>query len=90
MAKSSKSYRVLRRSLVTAAKERPCTDCYGVFHPFVMDLDHVRGSKSFNCSKVSHSIDRVLEEIAKCDVVCANCHRIRTYNRMVFMKELQE
>lgn len=58
-------------------------DC-GVSYPsYVMDFDHRDPSlKKFELgdalSKV-YSIQLVLDEIAKCDVVCANCHRIRTY-----------
>jgi hypothetical protein len=26
-------------------------------------------------------IDRILAEVAKCDIVCANCHRLRTFER---------
>lgn len=62
-------------------KDRPCMDC-GVKYPFyVMDLDH-REDKKFNFNSI-HRQGRlkVIEEIKKCDVVCANCHRIRTYNR---------
>jgi hypothetical protein len=48
-----------------------------------MDLDHVRGRKEFKVSEVvqkaySISLERLQAEIAKCDVVCANCHRVRT------------
>lgn len=48
-----------------------------------MDLDHVRGQKEFKVSEAVQkayviTIEKLRVEIAKCDVVCANCHRIRT------------
>jgi len=48
-----------------------------------MDLDHVHGPKDFKVSEAvqaayAYPLTRVYEEIAKCEVVCANCHRIRT------------
>jgi hypothetical protein len=49
-----------------------------------MDFDHVSGKKENNVgTMVAHgwNRDRVLAEIAKCDLVCANCHRIRTKKR---------
>jgi len=70
------------RAIVIDSKNRPCADC-GVRYPYyVMDFDHVRGGKRFNVSEGAASqvtVENLLEEIAKCDVVCANCHRERTY-----------
>jgi hypothetical protein len=57
----------------------------------VLDFDHL-GEKSYN---VSDAIARVLSwarielEIAKCEVVCANCHRIRTHERRTLAREVQ-
>lgn len=71
--------------LIRQAKNKPCMDCNVRYPYFVMELDHVRGEKQFNVSRAatgSTSIGKVQEEIAKCDVVCANCHRIRTWERM--------
>ncbi len=60
----------------------PCTDCERNFKPFQMDFDHRDpSSKSFRitCGRAMlMSTARVLAEVAKCDIVCANCHRIRT------------
>jgi hypothetical protein len=44
-----------------------------------MDFDHVRGRKLFNigASLSTVSLVRLLKEIAKCEIVCANCHRLR-------------
>lgn len=49
-----------------------------------MDFDHVRGKKSFNIGggkMGTPSFEAIEVEIAKCDLVCANCHRIRTEKR---------
>jgi hypothetical protein len=71
-----------KRSLIRLLKARPCADCGGSFPPICMDFDHVGDDKVMNVSKMGrYSIERILEEIAKCEVVCANCHRLRTANR---------
>jgi len=62
--------------------EGACSDCgyLGKNYPQVLDFDH-RKDKKFNignCLSHTTSLKRVIEEIAKCDLVCANCHRIRT------------
>ena len=76
--------RVKRRSMLAALKEGvPCTDC-GVSYPsFVMDFDHVRGAKQFSVGAGALTLawDRVLAEVEKCELVCANCHRVRTHER---------
>lgn len=62
-------------------EEFPCMDC-GISYPYyVMDFDHLR-DKEFNVSKKNdYSWTRILTEIQKCDIVCSNCHRERTYVR---------
>ena len=66
-------------------KSVPCTDC-GEQHPYyVMQFDHCRGTKLFTISQstsAGHSLDKIKAEIAKCDVVCANCHAKRTFSRL--------
>jgi 5-methylcytosine-specific restriction endonuclease McrA len=71
------------RVIIEAAKSAPCMDCGRKFPPYVMDFDHVVGTKRGTIASwyVSISEKALLEEIAKCEVVCANCHRIRTYGR---------
>ena len=69
------------RDIITAAKDVPCMDCGVRYPPFVMDFDHrdpatkVRGVGSMQTS----SVEMLMAEIEKCDVVCSNCHRVRTY-----------
>jgi hypothetical protein len=73
------------RELIRLAKARPCADC-GVQYPYyVMDFDHREaGSKSFILSDVPRATRlSLMREIAKCDVVCANCHRERTHQRLM-------
>ncbi len=71
------------KELVREAKRRPCADCGASYPPYVMDFDHVRGVKVGNIAllKTYASTAVLLAEIAKCDVVCSNCHRIRTHKR---------
>lgn len=79
-----KTLRDNKRAFVAAFKNSPCLDCDGEFPPYVMEFDHVRGRKILAISTMvsrSFSLDAIRKEIAKCDVVCANCHRERTHKR---------
>lgn len=72
-----------RKELVRRFKDKPCSDCCQVFPYYVLDFDHREGEeKLFNISNwQSHGLIALIDEIQKCDVVCANCHRIRTWGR---------
>lgn len=74
-----------RRDFMRETKARPCADC-GVQYPYyVMDFDHREGvEKSFEMNRVSYvSLGARKREIEKCDVVCANCYRERTCQRIM-------
>lgn len=61
----------------------PCVDC-GETDPVVMEFDHVRGEKINNVSAMvakAYRLWRIEQEIEKCDVRCANCHRKITHSR---------
>lgn len=75
------------RFLVEYLRDHPCMDC-GEDDPVVLDFDHVRGEKLFMVSKglTDRSFDALLAEMAKCEVVCANCHRRRTAHRAGFAR----
>jgi hypothetical protein len=63
-------------------KANPCVDC-GEADPVILEFDHVR-DKDFNISDATRkgvSINKLRDEIAKCEVRCANCHRKKTYER---------
>lgn len=67
-------------------KERhPCVDCKVQYPYYVMDFDHVRGRKQKNVMELVPTLSKkkIDEEIAKCEVVCSNCHRARTHWRKV-------
>ena len=61
----------------------PCMDCKESFPYYVMDFDHVRGRKHKNVMELIPTLSKkkIDEEIAKCEIVCSNCHRVRTHNR---------
>lgn len=61
--------------------EHPCVDC-GDNDPRTLDFDHVRGEKLNNVSdlrSMHYSWKSIQEEIAKCEVRCVKCHRIKTF-----------
>lgn len=70
----------INRRLLWEAKKVPCVDCGVRYPPHVMDLDHGGSEKNGLVANVVRiwPSERLLAEIAKCDVVCANCHRERT------------
>lgn len=85
IAKNKREHIAKVRAEINKLKDVPCADCCQKFHPVAMDFDHVRGEKVESIGKFiggGYRIDLVLEEIKKCEVVCACCHRIRTHNRL--------
>lgn len=68
---------------VDRAKNNPCTDCGGVFHPCAMDFDHLEDKVDNISTMVQNKVSlvKLQREIDKCELVCAICHRIRTFNR---------
>lgn len=74
---------VQRRDLLLSLRDRPCLDCGKRFPPFVMQFDHRDPSdkKFLVCETWLSSVTRILNEAAKCDIVCPNCHRDRTLRR---------
>jgi hypothetical protein len=73
-----------RLAYLRSLKERPCADCGQQFPHWIMDFDHTRGEKKFCIGDGYFRLapkEVVDAEIAKCDVVCANCHKDRTWRR---------
>ena len=72
-----------RREFVRQMKNQPCADCGKSYPYYVMDFDHREDeTKEFGLNAVTQkAINSLKREIAKCDVVCANCHRERTFQR---------
>jgi len=82
----TKRLRAQRRDFLNTYKTAAgCTDCGYDAHPAALEFDHLPGfQKDFgigNANNLNVSMERLLAEIAKCEVVCANCHAIRTANR---------
>lgn len=76
--------RDLMRQIARERKAQPCADCGLAFPYYVMDFDHRKGEEKLaHVAQLASSLSfrRLLDEIEKCDVVCANCHRIRTHER---------
>lgn len=73
---------------VILCKNKPCCDCGNKYHFSQMQFDHVpgRGEKIFELSDSKkgingHSLEEIKQEMEKCDLVCANCHSLRTFKR---------
>ena len=69
-----------RAMVLQYLEDHPCIDC-GEADPLVLEFDHVRGVKVGNVAQMASSAlawRRIEEELAKCEVRCANCHRRKT------------
>jgi hypothetical protein len=74
--------RAIQYAKIAEIKNVPCADCGHKFPHYVMEFDHIE-DKSYNvASMVGFNWEKVLTEIKKCEVVCSNCHAIRTWNRL--------
>lgn len=66
------------RELIQELKSQPCARCGQTFPPCAMDFHHLEGSgKELSISKmISYNVETILNEIDKCIILCACCHRI--------------
>ena len=65
-------------------RTNPCADCKGTFPWLVMEFDHRDPAlrvRNVPLMAGRAGTSRLLEEIEKCDIVCGNCHRIRTFRQ---------
>lgn len=77
-----RAYDVKMRERLAALKSGPCIDCGQTFPVECMDFDHKYSEKIKDVAMmVDFSEKKLTAEIAKCDLVCANCHRTRTKAR---------
>lgn len=82
-AEASRIARERKRELMKELKNGPCVDC-GISYPYyVMHWDHIDTDKIADVSKLMalKAWQTVLDEIAKCELVCSNCHAERTHQR---------
>ena len=81
-AEYQRNRKAIGNAIIRDAKNRSCIDCNIQYPWYVMDFDHIRGNKVAAVSKLVHfNPTKLITEIAKCDVVCSNCHRTRTFKR---------
>lgn len=86
---AKKQQQVLRKYVVDYLKQNPCVDC-GQSNILTLQFDH-RDGKLFDISKAvcsgrPISLTKLISEISKCDVRCANCHQIKTVNQFGWWK----
>lgn len=77
-----------RKRIYEYLSQHPCVDC-GESRPVVLEFDHVRGVKRMAVASMTrYSWKSISEEISKCEVRCANCHRIKTAIQLGWYKDV--
>lgn len=79
-----------KQQYIREQKIRPCMDCKKKYPYYVMEFDHKRDKVFMLSNGHKFSWDNIKKEIKKCDVICANCHRIRTHKRRVLLAQQKE
>ena len=82
MKRNKKRVEKCMQYIVDYLQKHPCVDC-GESNIIVLEFDHLpQYEKTTEVTKLAHwGIKKVIKEIKKCEVVCANCHKIRTATR---------
>lgn len=81
--RSQKRRTEIRLMIAKIKEDAGCIDCKIMYPYYVLDFDHVNGLKVENVGQMVywHSVEDILKEIEKCEIVCSNCHRERTHKR---------
>ncbi len=84
----SKSFYEGKNFVDSYKKKKGCFCCGYNIHPSALDFDHINPEeKTMNVSQMlALNKDRLLAEVKKCQVLCANCHRIKTADPELFNK----
>lgn len=75
----------IRKFLQEYKSTQKCVDCKEDYPYWILEFDHLE-DKHFtisNFSSKTSNIETIKKEIAKCDVVCSNCHKNRTFYRLL-------
>lgn len=73
----------LRRYVAKIKESSSCADCGNNYPHYVMDFDHLSNKEGLIIEFIRRHNKKALDrEMAKCEVVCSNCHRIRSHNRL--------
>jgi hypothetical protein len=77
---TTQKFQQSRRDLINKIKiDRGCAKCGYNVHPAALDFNHIHGNKTFGVSQDPKvAMHKLLAEIDKCEVLCANCHRVHT------------
>lgn len=84
-----KRWKMKTKDFIQKLKAAPCFDCKIEYPYYVMQFDHLDGHRKL--LKISSMFragkQAILDEIQKCELVCANCHAERTHQRWLQTKE---
>lgn len=81
--RSAQGKKEVQQMLGHMKEQSGCVDCKQKYPWYILDFDHVYGKKVANIGQMLNyfSVEDILKEVAKCDIVCSNCHRERTFQR---------
>jgi DNA-binding MarR family transcriptional regulator len=74
----------IRKYIQEVKQGQVCVDCKEDYPYWMMEFDHTSDDKLFTIGRfqeITSDIEKIKLEIEKCEIVCANCHRNRTYAR---------
>lgn len=82
----------VRGQIYTLKETTPCVDCNSFFPYYMVEYDHLDPKiKVASVSRLvrSSTLEKILKEISKCELVCSNCHKKRTWlrSKLVEMKK---
>ena len=78
------------KTIALDRKKSGCVACGYNIHPVALDFHHIKDKKfeiGTAYSRLPMNIERFIEELDKCIVLCSNCHRIETYGSLVYRKD---
>lgn len=84
--RTNRSRTIAKRKLWELKEISGCVDCGEMYPHYMLDFDHLpEHNKIDSPSSIIHkySMDKAMQEIEKCEIVCRNCHAIRTWTRYI-------